>query len=70
MPTEAAKAEAWERLMSGDLSSHEFDAVGDGFWGWEQADLVHPYLARYVSDGLDLAKRDIAKSHRAVVVEG
>jgi aminopeptidase N len=57
VPTGAAKAEAWERLMSGDLSSHEFDAVGDGFWGWEQADLVHPYLARYVTDGLDLAKR-------------
>ena len=57
VPTEAAKAEAWERLMSGELGSHEFDAVGAGFWGWEQADLVRPYLARYVTDGLDLARR-------------
>ena len=43
--------------MSGELGNHEFDAVGAGFWGWEQADLVRPYLARYVTDGLDLARR-------------
>jgi aminopeptidase N len=57
VPTPEAKAEAWERLMSGDLGNHEFDAVGLGFWGWEQADLVRPYLSRYVTDGLDLARR-------------
>ncbi|MDT0185411.1 aminopeptidase N [Microbacterium sp. ARD31] len=57
IPTAEAKAEAWARLMSGDLGSHEFDAVGAGFWGWEQADLVRPYLTRYVTDGLDLARR-------------
>ena len=43
--------------MSGDLGSHEFDAVGAGFWGWEQANLVRPYLDRYVADGLALAQR-------------
>jgi aminopeptidase N len=57
IPTEAAKAEAWSRLMGGELGSHEFDAVAAGFWGWEQADLVRPYLTRYVTDGLDLARR-------------
>lgn len=57
VPTPAAKAEAWARLMGGELGSHEFDAVGAGFWGWEQADLVRPYLTRYVTDGLDLARR-------------
>ncbi len=57
VPTAEAKAEMWARLMGGDLGSHEFDAVGGGFWGWEQADLVHPYLARYVTEGLDLARR-------------
>jgi aminopeptidase N len=57
VPTAEAKAGMWARLMSGDLSSHEFDAVGAGFWGWEQADLVHPYLARYVTEGLALARR-------------
>ena len=57
VPTEAAKAESWERLMSGELGSHEFDAVGAGFWGWEQAELLRPYLDRYVTDGLALARR-------------
>ena len=57
VPTADAKAETWERLMSGDLGSHEFDAVGAGFWGWEQAELVRPYLTRYVTDGLALARR-------------
>ncbi|CUR57090.1 putative Membrane alanyl aminopeptidase, Metallo peptidase, MEROPS family M01 [metagenome] len=57
VPTAEAKAEMWERLMGGELGSHEFDAVGAGFWGWEQADLVRPYLTRYVTDGLDLARR-------------
>jgi aminopeptidase N len=57
VPTAEAKAEAWARLMSGDLGNHEFDAVAAGFWGWEQADLVRPYLTRYVTDGLDLARR-------------
>jgi aminopeptidase N len=57
VPTAEAKAEMWERLMGGELGNHEFDAVGEGFWGWEQADLVRPYLTRYVTDGLDLARR-------------
>ena len=57
VPTEESKAEIWERLMSGELSNHDFDAVGVGFWGWEQADLLHPYLTRYVTDGLALARR-------------
>ncbi len=57
VPTAEAKAQMWERLMGGDLGSHEYDAVGAGFWGWEQAELVHPYLTRYVTDGLALARR-------------
>ena len=57
VPTPEAKAETWERLMSGELGNHDFDAVGAGFWGWEQADVVRPYLTRYVTDGLDLARR-------------
>ncbi|KQV77986.1 hypothetical protein ASC64_04035 [Nocardioides sp. Root122] len=57
VPAAEAKAEMWERLMGGELGNHEFDAVGEGFWGWEQADLVRPYLTRYVTDGLDLARR-------------
>ncbi|WP_231251082.1 aminopeptidase N [Nocardioides furvisabuli] len=57
VPTPEAKAEMWQRFMGGELSTHELDAVGAGFWGWEQADLVEPYLTRYVTDGLALALR-------------
>jgi aminopeptidase N len=57
VPTEATKAEMWERLMSGELGSHEYGAVAAGFWGWEQAELLRPYLDRYVTDGLALARR-------------
>jgi aminopeptidase N len=57
VPTADAKAETWARFMGGELSTHELDAVGAGFWGWEQADLVEPYLTRYVTDGLALALR-------------
>jgi aminopeptidase N len=57
VPTPEAKAAAWAQLMGGELGNHEFDAVGAGFWGWEQADLVRPYLTRYVTDGLDLGRR-------------
>jgi aminopeptidase N len=57
VPTPEAKAASWELLMSGDLGSHEFHAVDIGFWGWEQAELVRPYLTRYVADGLALARR-------------
>lgn len=57
VPTEEAKAATWERLVSGELSTHELDATGAGFWGWEQADLLRPYLSRYVTEGLALAQR-------------
>jgi aminopeptidase N len=57
VPTPEAKAAAWAQLMGGELGSHEFDAVGAGFWGWGQAELVRPYLERYVTDGLALARR-------------
>jgi aminopeptidase N len=57
VPTPEAKAAAWAQLMGGELGNHEFDAVAAGFWGWEQADLVRPYLTRYVTDGLDLGRR-------------
>ena len=57
VPTAEAKAATWERLMGGELSTHELDAVGAAFWGWEQAELVQPYLTRYLTDGLALAQR-------------
>ncbi|TIC88465.1 aminopeptidase N [Nocardioides sp. GY 10113] len=55
VPTPEAKAEAWARLMGGGLGNHELTAAAAGFWGWEQADLVAPYLDRYLVEGLALA---------------
>jgi aminopeptidase N len=57
IPTPEAKEQAWAQLMSGTLSSHELAAVAAGFWGREQADLVTPYLERYLVDGLELGVR-------------
>ena len=53
LPTEAAKAAAWDRLLGDDtLSNREFEAVSSGFWDPEQTALVHPYLPRYLGEGL------------------
>ena len=58
LPTEAAKAAAWQRLLGDDtLSNREFEAVSYGFWDPEQTVLVHPYLPRYLSEGLAAARR-------------
>ena len=58
LPTEAAKAAAWERLLGDDtLSNREFEAVSYGFWDPEQTALVHPYLPRYLDEGLAAARR-------------
>jgi aminopeptidase N len=54
--TPEAKARAWSRLVSGELTNHELTAVARGMWGWDQATLVEPYLERYLSEGLDLAR--------------
>jgi aminopeptidase N len=57
VPTPEAKQQAWHLLMGGTLGSHELSAVASGFWGWEQADLVAPYVERYAVDGVALARR-------------
>ncbi|QBX54645.1 aminopeptidase N [Nocardioides seonyuensis] len=56
VPTPEAKAEAWSLLMGGTLSNHEFTAVASGFWDWEQAALVEPYVERHLTEGLALAR--------------
>jgi aminopeptidase N len=58
LPTEGAKAAAWDRLLGDDtLSNREFEAVSYGFWDPEQTALVHPYLPRYLNEGLAAARR-------------
>ncbi|GAB2975088.1 aminopeptidase N [Nocardioides montaniterrae] len=52
--TPQAKAEAWQKLMSGELGNHELTAVANGFW--TSAELVDPYLERYLDEGLALAR--------------
>ncbi len=42
--------------MGGTLGSHELHAVASGFWGWEQAELLAPYVERYAVDALALAR--------------
>ena len=57
VPTREAKEAAWTWLMSGELGSHEFDAMAAGFWGWEQADLLRPFLDRHTEEALALGRR-------------
>ncbi|WP_206188975.1 ERAP1-like C-terminal domain-containing protein, partial [Streptomyces hirsutus] len=58
LPHEDAKARAWNALFHTDnLSNYLFTATAQGFWQPEQADLVHPYVARYHKDAVALAAR-------------
>ena len=56
VPTSEAKEASWTLLMSGTLSNHEYDAVASGFWGWEQAGLLEPFVERYLADAVALAR--------------
>ncbi len=58
LPTEQAKAAAWERLVADPpLSNREFEATARGFWHPEHTALVGPYVPRYLDEGLTLARR-------------
>ncbi|HYH34926.1 MAG TPA: aminopeptidase N [Nocardioides sp.] len=57
LPSEEAKAITWERLTAEPvLSNREFAATAGGFWDPEQTALVHPYVERYLTELLDLAR--------------
>lgn len=58
LPDGEAKAAAWERLfLTDDLSNHLFTATAQGFWQYEQTDLVRKYVPRFYSDAVELAER-------------
>ena len=58
LPSPEAKATAWERLTAEPaLSNREFEATAAGFWHPEHAALVGDHVARYLDEGLDLARR-------------
>ncbi|WP_406149975.1 aminopeptidase N [Streptomyces sp. NBC_01012] len=58
LPTTQAKKAAWEAMFSDDsLSNYLFTATAQGFWQPEQTELLHPYVARYYPDAIELAAR-------------
>jgi aminopeptidase N len=58
LPTEEAKAQAWEAMFThDDLSNYLFTATAQGFWQPEQTELVRPYVPRYYDDAVALAAR-------------
>ncbi|MFF7932534.1 aminopeptidase N [Streptomyces sp. NPDC007940] len=58
LPTEDAKAAAWEAMFTrDDLSNYLFIATAQGFWQPEQSDLVRQYVPRYYEDAVALAAR-------------
>ena len=57
-PDADAKAAAFERLLGEPpLSNREFEATAAGLFDPEQAALVAPYVERYFTEGLELARR-------------
>jgi len=50
LPHPESKREAWERLASPEVSNRIFEAAAEGLWVPEQADLVAPYVSRYLSE--------------------
>ncbi|MDH6571071.1 aminopeptidase N [Streptomyces sp. SAI-117] len=58
LPTEEAKAQAWEAMFTrDDLSNYLFTATAQGFWQPEQTELVRQYVPRYYEDAVALAAR-------------
>ena len=58
LPDAEAKAAAFARLLGEPpLSNREFEATAAGLWDPEQAGLVAPYVERYLTEGLELARR-------------
>ena len=58
LPVAEAKERAWEDLFTrDDLSNYLFNAIAQGFWQPEQADLVRQYVPRYFRDVVAIAAR-------------
>ncbi len=60
-PTPEAKAQAWAAMSEDpEVSNRHFSALARGLWSPEQADLVAPYVAAYVTAAPGLAARGSA----------
>ena len=47
-PAVDVKTQAWQALVGGDLTNAQARAEGRAFWQREQAELLRPYVERYV----------------------
>ncbi|HEU4811580.1 MAG TPA: aminopeptidase N [Nocardioides sp.] len=56
-PTAQAKAEAWAVVSAPDVDNRLFTAAMEGLWQAEQADLVAPYVDRYLAEAPTWAAR-------------
>ncbi len=57
MPTEQAKAAAWQRLLEPDVSNRVFESTASGLWDLERPDLTYPYVEAYLAVAPTLAQR-------------
>ena len=57
MPTEQAKAAAWQRLLEPDISNRAFESTAAGLWDMERPDLSYPYVEAYLAEAPALAQR-------------
>ncbi len=68
-PTAEAKAAAWSSVVEDEqLSNRMLGAISAGLWSPEQADLLAPYVAAYLTEAPRLARRGQAfaqEVHRA-----
>lgn len=64
-PEAAAKAAAWERIDDPATSNRLFEALVTGFWQVEQADLLAPYVERYLACAPTWAARGTAAAQAA-----
>ena len=48
LPTAEAKEAAWAEMLGGSATNSQIRAIGSGFWQHGQAELLRPYVERYV----------------------
>ena len=57
LPSPDAKQRAWDLMSADDVSNRTFTAAAEGFWVPEQADLLTPYVGRYLEEAPRWAAR-------------
>jgi aminopeptidase N len=77
-PDLEAKQQAWEAVLhDATLSNHQTEALAEGFWQFESAELCRPWVERYFAQirpfwearSPEIARRVAADLYPAVVVE-